>query len=333
MQNKLKTNYNYMEKYIIIFVILATIYYIQTKLKDTEGFESVPAQSIGGVDDTNAINTLAQISKQLMTGGVTVPGNMSVQGDMALKGGLNTGGPVNFNNAGANFIQINKGVVVDKNSVQLWNNNDGSLIIVGRKDDNADYNWPGIVLNGKTSTITATNLTNTNLTTTNLTTTNLTATNLTATNLILGGLQRKYMAGGYYHIRGHGGHVPLYNGWNFFWQDHNWTEGFRKKIKWNGSTSQSYIHYAFGNHMLQASDQNWVPRILAVMPGYKAKMYIFLGAQDMGPSPNQSQITFGPGEYDWTDKVYTDVRPVHIIALALEGEDLPPDKVSGGYGA
>lgn len=57
-----------MEKYIIILVILATIYYIQNKLL-IEGFEAASAQSMGGVDDTNAINTLAQISKQLMAGG------------------------------------------------------------------------------------------------------------------------------------------------------------------------------------------------------------------------------------------------------------------------
>jgi len=77
-----------MEKYIIIFVILATIYYIQTKLKETEGFESLPAQSVGGVDDNNAINTLAQISKQLMVGGLTIPGNMSVQGTMQVQGDM-----------------------------------------------------------------------------------------------------------------------------------------------------------------------------------------------------------------------------------------------------
>ena len=79
-----------MEKYIIILVILATIYYIQTKFKETEGFESVPAQSVGGIDDTNAINTLAQISKQLMVGGVTVPGAMTVTGALTVNGGITT---------------------------------------------------------------------------------------------------------------------------------------------------------------------------------------------------------------------------------------------------
>jgi hypothetical protein len=78
-----------MEKYIIIFIILATIYYIQNKLL-IEGFEAAPAQSLGGVDDTNAINTLAQIAKQLMAGGITVPGAMTVIGALTVNGGIIT---------------------------------------------------------------------------------------------------------------------------------------------------------------------------------------------------------------------------------------------------
>jgi hypothetical protein len=80
-----------MEKIIIILVILGLLYYIYTQLQINETFENVPVQSVGGVDDTNAINTLAQISKQLMAGGVTVPGNMTVQG------GLNGGGAIRGN--------------------------------------------------------------------------------------------------------------------------------------------------------------------------------------------------------------------------------------------
>ena len=71
-----------MEKYIIIFVILATIYYIQTQLKNTEGFADVPTQGLGGVDDTNAINTLAQIAKNLMAGSLTIPGSLTLKGDL-----------------------------------------------------------------------------------------------------------------------------------------------------------------------------------------------------------------------------------------------------------
>jgi len=348
-----------MEKYIIILVILAAIYYIQNKLQITEGFEGAPVQSVGGVDDTNAINTLAQIAKNLMTGGFTIPGSINLTNnktkftlvndsdncfrvkddrgaqvlaindagaiyskgdglvlngnDLSLKGGLglggglgvggglNVGGTVNFNNAGPNFIQINAAGAVDAKTVQIWNNKDGALVMVGRKDDNSDYSWPGIVLNTKTSS-------------------------LNVTSLILGGLQRKYMAGGYYFIRAYGGHLPLYNGWNFVWSDHNWTEGFRNNVKWNGSSAQNYFHNSFGNNMVQAGDgdQNWTPRFLAVMPGYKAKIYYYMGGWTMG----QAQ-TFGPSEQDWSSgNSPGGGRRVHVIALALDGENLPPDSVN-----
>jgi hypothetical protein len=72
-----------MEKYIIILVLLASIYYIQNKLKETEGFEGTTQNTTSGIDDTNAINTLAQIAKNLMAGGVTVPGNITVKGSIA----------------------------------------------------------------------------------------------------------------------------------------------------------------------------------------------------------------------------------------------------------
>ena len=78
-----------MEKYIIILVILATIYFIQNNLKTTEGFETTTSQSVFGVDDLNAVNTLAQISRQLMSGGLTVPGNMIVNGKTTINSGLN----------------------------------------------------------------------------------------------------------------------------------------------------------------------------------------------------------------------------------------------------
>jgi hypothetical protein len=69
-----------MEKYLIIIGILIGLYFIYKYNESlVENFEA-PAQSLGGVDDTNAINTLAQIAKNLMAGGLTVPGNMTVNG-------------------------------------------------------------------------------------------------------------------------------------------------------------------------------------------------------------------------------------------------------------
>ena len=68
---------------VIIFLMILTyqIYQINCVVfKDkVEGFEGT-TQSVYGIDDTNAINTLAQIAKNLLAGGVTVPGNMNIKG-------------------------------------------------------------------------------------------------------------------------------------------------------------------------------------------------------------------------------------------------------------
>ena len=62
-----------------MIIVIYQIYLMNCRFNSIEGFEGT-AQSLGGVDDTNAINTLAQIAKNLMAGGVTVPGNMIVKG-------------------------------------------------------------------------------------------------------------------------------------------------------------------------------------------------------------------------------------------------------------
>jgi hypothetical protein len=66
---------------VIVFMIFTTylLYKLYADKYYREDFEGT-AQNVGGVDDTNAINTLAQIAKNLMAGGVTVPGNMIVKG-------------------------------------------------------------------------------------------------------------------------------------------------------------------------------------------------------------------------------------------------------------
>jgi hypothetical protein len=87
---------------VIIFLMILTyqIYQLNcTVYKDNfEGFEGAQ-QSVGGVDDTNAINTLAQIAKNLMAGGVTVPGNMNVAGPATVPV-LNLGGKFRLSGVG-----------------------------------------------------------------------------------------------------------------------------------------------------------------------------------------------------------------------------------------
>lgn len=77
-----------MEKYIVILILAVLVYYIhncwvESKIekffnsnKIREGFGDV-AQSVGGVDDQNAINTLAQVAKKLQEGGLSLPGKLS----------------------------------------------------------------------------------------------------------------------------------------------------------------------------------------------------------------------------------------------------------------
>ena len=139
-----------MEKYIIILVILATIYYIQSKLKETEGFADVPAQSLGGVDDTNAINTLAQIAKNLMTGGVTIPGAINLSNSKSKFTLIND--PDNCfrikDDRGAQVLAINDGgSIYSKGDGFILSGNDlilkGNQSIGGSLTVNGDFkgNW------------------------------------------------------------------------------------------------------------------------------------------------------------------------------------------------
>ena len=68
-----------MEKYLIIIIIIIVIYQlccncIQTDVKET----FTNSQSVTGIDDYNAINTLAALAKDLQSPtGVTIPGNLN----------------------------------------------------------------------------------------------------------------------------------------------------------------------------------------------------------------------------------------------------------------
>ena len=77
---------------IIFFIILSyQIYALNNTVYGKENFAETE-QSIGGVDDANAINTLAQIARKLMDGNTTVPGNLNIKGDLVASGGLTSAG-------------------------------------------------------------------------------------------------------------------------------------------------------------------------------------------------------------------------------------------------
>ena len=131
-----------MEKYLIILVLLASIYYIQNKLKDTEGFADAPTQSLGGVDDSNAINTLAQIARQLMDKGLKVPGDMNITGNTNITGNMSlTGtdtaaistpnGNTKINGRGIMFGASNNGYELNSAQITAGLHVPDSLCIVG----------------------------------------------------------------------------------------------------------------------------------------------------------------------------------------------------------
>ena len=66
-----------MNKYLIIVIIIIIIFLLYNcYFSFSENFAD-SEQSIGGVDDNNAINTLAQLARKLMDGGAKVPGNLT----------------------------------------------------------------------------------------------------------------------------------------------------------------------------------------------------------------------------------------------------------------
>jgi len=294
-----------MEKYIIIFVILATIYYIQTQLNKTEGFESVPAQSVGGVDDTNAINTLAQIAKNLMAGGVTVPGNMIVQGDMALKGNMAVTGTmaVQSNMTVTGTTTLNGAVkgmlsIVDTSGPikisSIYNNNEMTLDAITIDPKKNEMNIMSIKNSQiKSQTIYAEKITIND-------------------SLMLPMLYRKHDTAGYLYIRAYGYKVPLYYGFNMAFTDHNIKEAVRAKNKWPESMfSNTILDLRQANNN---TDQNWVARYLVVFPGYKIRLYMWGGnnfTDKLGVK--------GVGEYLFPDN---DSR-IHGIYVALAEEQDP----------
>jgi hypothetical protein len=120
-----------MEKYIIIIILAVILYTIYKNCSTTEAFGDV-SQSVGGVDDQNAINTLAQVAKSLQAGGLTVPGNLIIDGELTQKNVNMVKGP----NANRYVFHT-----PDDNRKGLW--------IAPAKDDSAsDWLW-GYSLNLK----------------------------------------------------------------------------------------------------------------------------------------------------------------------------------------
>ncbi|NBV07452.1 MAG: hypothetical protein EBS06_09520 [Proteobacteria bacterium] len=233
-----------------------------------------------------------------MTGNLTVPGGLVINGDINVKGKsqLSSDVIINGKTTLANDTVINTNLQVN-----------GSSTINGKTILGSETQINGPTLINADSSISGSLSLDKNI-------------NILG-NLNLGKFQSRFMPGGFFYIRGYGRHVPLYYGWNVLWQDHLRTENLRTKIKWNGSTSQKYIHSS-AISMVENTDSNWYPRFLAVMPGYVAAIYFYINSDNFGKSK-----LYTSGEYDWTDNEDLSGAGlrVHYIALTLEGELLPPD--------
>jgi hypothetical protein len=96
-------------------------------------------------------------SHRFLRGDLTTPADIVCGNINASDVIINNDGIVMKNRANI-FGIINAGntTSMNRDSLILWKGaEEGILTLVGRKDDNSDYSWPGIKLNGKTSSITA----------------------------------------------------------------------------------------------------------------------------------------------------------------------------------
>jgi hypothetical protein len=293
---------------IIFILILFNFYYSYKCSKNYEKFTDLTPEQLKVITNLSphliGIKNLSDLATQLMTGNLTVPGGLLINGDITVKGKSTLSSDLNVNGKTtlANDTVINTNLQVN-----------GSSTITGKTTLANDTTINGLTTMNKSLLINSDSVITGSLNMGN----NI---NILG-NLNLGKFQRKYMPGGFFNIKAYGRHGPLYNGWNVLWQDHLRTENLRTKIKWNGSTSQKYIHFS-GISMVENTDSNWYPRFLAVMPGYVAAIYFYINGDNFG----KSKVYFS-GEYDWTDNAdLSDAGlRVHYIALALEDELLPPD--------
>ena len=164
-----------MEKYLIILIVAFVVYYTFKCFNQTkEGFAD--AQTVDGIDESNSINTLAKIAKDIMDGGglkvagrlqvtgaKSTPagsgdmlthfnhsdGNNYIRGNTFLNGNLNVVGPISSGDFNINS-QLSK-IGPEKNKFTLHTPDDGrkGLWITPSKDDaNSDWLW-GYSLNLK----------------------------------------------------------------------------------------------------------------------------------------------------------------------------------------
>ena len=125
-----------MEKYLIflitIIVIIIVIYCLFCNQIDTKDTFTTVSPSVIGIDDTNAIATLAALAKDLQTStGVTMPGNLTVK-DLQVNGVSNLtpkGGIIAWKFSSTNIVN---GVVIPPPTWALCDGQNGTPDLRGR---------------------------------------------------------------------------------------------------------------------------------------------------------------------------------------------------------
>ena len=110
-----------MEKYLVIIILVVLVYYlfncwfenkINNILKLKEGFVEETCGTnnvIDNADIAKSINTLAQITKDLQAGGLTVPGALNIKGVINTDGDITTKGKISADGV----VTANKDLIVN----------------------------------------------------------------------------------------------------------------------------------------------------------------------------------------------------------------------------
>ena len=319
-------NNNYLILGLVLF--FGVLYYCFSSYSVTENFQNQAITS--GQDDMNSINTLAQLARQLMSGGANLPGNLTVGGDLNVNGtiggavikkgtaspdwtkiqfGDGTGWRIRYQTSDTNpVMDINdQGVLTVKSNIAVTN---GS-ITTGTGNLNVNTSRDGGKFNTRVGAIFghgglfgengALEITSKNKKVYIGPEYNIYdySTDLIVTGKLqtLDPVQRKHQIAGHYYIRAHGYSTPLYHGFNMLWDDHATKEAIRNKYSnWDEA---SFHRSPLNFNQAGSNDPNWCPRSLAVFPGYKAKLYTWTGAT--GAALNAGDKPSYPyGEYKWT---------------------------------
>ena len=145
-------NNNYLILGLVLF--FGVLYYCFSPSSVTENFQNQAITS--GQDDMNSINTLAQLARNLMSGGHTIPGNLAIEGTLRVTGAttltnLNVTGTTSFaNNTWIKSIDGRQKLYFSQNGTTYFGTGDNYAWRSKRDADGTDL----MILNGDNGALT-----------------------------------------------------------------------------------------------------------------------------------------------------------------------------------